>query len=45
MKIIDINGSAAREQAMKICNANDKLTINKSVAFSASTTVPGKNEL
>lgn len=41
MQVIDINGSAAREQATNICNANDELSISKSVTFSSSTTVAG----
>lgn len=39
--MIDIDGAAARLQATNICNANDKLSIHKTVNFSSSTTVPG----
>lgn len=39
--MIDIDGAAARAQATNICNANDKLSLHKTVTFSSSTTVSG----
>lgn len=39
--MIDVNGAEAQNQATKIGQANDKLTISQTVTFSSGTTVPG----
>lgn len=39
--MIDISSTEAQNQATKIGQANDKLTISQKVTFSLSTTVPG----
>ncbi|WP_176332541.1 TIGR04197 family type VII secretion effector [Candidatus Enterococcus lemimoniae] len=41
--MIDINAGEIQNQATKIGQANDKLTISQNVTFSSGTTVPGNS--
>ena len=41
--MIDINAAEIQNQATKIGQANDKLTISQTVTFSSGTTVPGNS--
>lgn len=42
---IDVNGAEAQNQATKIGQANDKLTISQTVTFSSGTMVPGNTTI
>lgn len=44
MDTIEVNPMVAQNQATKICQASDKLSISKSVTFSDDTTISGNSD-
>jgi type VII secretion effector (TIGR04197 family) len=41
MSVVGVNPMAAQQQATKICQASDQLTIGQTVTFSTDTTIAG----